>query len=143
MIAEPSFPFVVAVSLWDSAEEQYLFDQPEVLVGRSAEADLHVAHPAISRRQFTIQRITPPSALIGRTRFRIVPHAAAKNPVYVNGVVAVEGSLGFGDVVAVGETRLVLRKARRHAGGKLTPMRAAIAVTALTTLALVAWSALS
>jgi hypothetical protein len=135
---EASFPFVVAVSLYDTAEVEFLYDQGEVLIGRDAAADLHVAHPAISRRQLTIQRIIPP---IGRPRFRIVPHAA-KNPLYVNGVPAVEGSLDFGDVVAVGETRLVLRKARRRSRGLLTPMRVAIAVAALTTLVLVAWSAL-
>jgi hypothetical protein len=144
--AEPSsrqsFPFVVAVSLYDTAEEQFVFDQGEVLVGRGASADLHLAHPAISRRQFTIQRIIPPAAFVGRPRFRIVPHEA-KNPVYVNGVPAVEGSLGYGDVVAVGETRLVLRKARRRSTTRVTPMRAAIAGTALLTLALVVWSALS
>ena len=135
-----SFPFIVAVSLYDTAEVEFVYDQGEVLVGRGPEADLHVAHPAISRRQLTIQRIIPPASFLGRPRFRIVPHAA-KNPLYVNGVPAVEGSLDFGDVVAVGETRLVLRKARR-ARGKLTPMRIGIAVAALTTLALVAWSAL-
>ncbi len=135
-------PFVVAVSLYDTAEEQFVFDQGEVVVGRSSAADLHVAHPAISRKQFTIQRIIPPAAFVGRPRFRIVPHAA-KNTLYVNGVVAVEGSLGYGDVVAVGEMRLVLRKARRRATGKLSPMRLAIAATALMTLGLVAWSALS
>ncbi|MCU1280146.1 MAG: Inner rane component of cytoplasmic domain [bacterium] len=139
MVNAESFPFVVAVSLYDTAEEQFVFDQPEVIVGRSPEADLHVAHPAISRRQLTIQRIIPP---IGRPRFRIVPHAA-KNPLYVNGVPAVEGSLGFGDVVAVGETRLVLRKARRRAATKLSPMRIAIGATALLTLGLVAWTALA
>lgn len=134
-----SFPFVVAVSLYDTAEVEFVYDQGEVLVGRSAEADLHLAHPAISRKQLTIERILPP---IGRPRFRIVPHPA-KNPLYVNGVPAVEGSLDFGDVVAVGEARLVLRKARRRGRGLVTPMRAAIAVAALTTLALVAWSALA
>ena len=136
-----SFPFVVAVSLYDSAEEEFEFDQGEVLVGRSSQADLHVAHPAISRRQLTIQRIIPPAAFLGRPRFRLVPHPA-KNAVYVNGVVAVEGSLGFGDVVAVGETRIVLRKARRRAVTRLSPMRLAIGTTALLTLGLVAWSAL-
>jgi hypothetical protein len=138
---EPSFPFVVAVSLFDSAEEEFVFDQGEVLVGRSSAADLHIAHPAISRRQLTIQRIIPPAAFLGRPRFRIVPHSA-KNPLYVNGVVAIEGSLGFGDVLAVGETRLVLRKARRRSTAKLTPMRVALGVTAMMTLGLVAWSAL-
>ena len=136
-----SFPFIVAVSLYDTAEVEFVYDQGEVLVGRGPEADLHVAHPAISRRQLTIQRIIPPASSLGRPRFRIVPHPA-KNPLYVNGVPAVEGSLDFGDVVAVGETRLVLRKARR-AHGRLTPMRIGIAVAALTTLALVAWSALA
>ena len=143
--AEPShkqsFPFVVAVSLYDSAEEEFEFDQGEVLVGRGAAADLHVAHPAISRRQLTIQRIIPPAAFLGRPRFRLVPHPA-KNPVYLNGVVAVEGSLDFGDVLAVGEARIVLKKARRRALTRLSPMRAAIGATALGTLALVAWSAL-
>jgi hypothetical protein len=139
---EQSFPFIIAVSLYDSAEEAFEFDQSEVLVGRSSAADLHVAHPAISRKQLTIQRIIPPAAFLGRPRFRVVPHAG-KNAVYVNGVVAVEGSIGFGDVVAVGETRLVLRKARRRVPAKLSPMRVAIGVTALMTVALVAWSALS
>lgn len=128
-----SFPFIVAVSLFDTPEEQFVFDQPEVTVGRSADADLHVAHPAISRRQLTIQRILPK---VGRPRFRIVPHVA-KNQVLVNGVPAVEGSIVFGDVVAVAETRLVLRKARRPAG-KLSPMRLGIAVAALVALVLVA-----
>ena len=74
MNAEPSlkesFPFVVAVSLYDTAEEEFVFDQGEVLVGRSSAADLHIAHPAISRRQLTIQRIIPPAAFLGRPRFR-------------------------------------------------------------------------
>ena len=139
MVNAESFPFVVAVSLYDTAEEQFVFDQAEVVVGRGAAADLHLAHPAISRRQLTIQRIIPP---IGRPRFRIVPHAA-KNPLYVNGNVAVEGSLDFGDVVAVGETRLVLRKARRRAAtSKLTPVRVAIGLTALVTVAILLWSSL-
>jgi FHA domain-containing protein len=127
------FPFVVAVALYDTPEEQFVFDQDEVTVGRSAAADLHVAHPAISRRQFTIQRILPK---VGRPRFRIVPCSEAKNQVLVNGVPAVEGSIVFGDVVAVAETRLTLRKAGR-ARGKLAPMRLAIAASALLALILV------
>jgi hypothetical protein len=131
--SEPTFPFVVAVSLFDTVEEQFVFDQPEVTIGRSADADLHVAHPAFSRKQLTIQRIVP---RIGRTRFRIVPHATT-NPVLVNGVPAVEGSIVFGDVVAVAETRIVLRKARRRAAIKVTPLRIALAVTGVLTVAMV------
>ncbi|MCU1280057.1 MAG: Inner rane component of cytoplasmic domain [bacterium] len=127
------FPFVVGVALFDTPEEQFVFDQDEVVIGRSPDADLHVAHPAISRRQLTIQRILPK---VGRPRFRIVPEPAAKNQVLVNGVPAVEGSIVFGDVVAVAETRLTLRKAsgvRRT----LNPMRLAIAGSALVALVLV------
>ena len=131
-VPDKVFPFVVAVSLFDTPEEQFVFDQDEVVVGRSVEADLHVAHPSISRRQFTIQRILPK---VGRPRFRIVPHAA-KNQVFVNGVLAVEGSIVFGDVVAVAETRLTLRKAGRAAAWK--PMRIAIVGSALVALLLVA-----
>jgi hypothetical protein len=127
------FPFVVAVALYDTPEEQFVFDQDQVVVGRSADADLHVAHPAVSRRQLTIERILPK---VGRPRFRIVPHAAT-NPVFVNGMPAVEGSIVFGDVIAVAETRLVLRKAGRAAGG-LSPMRLAIVGCGLAALVLVA-----
>lgn len=130
-VSDKVFPFVVGVSLFDTPEEQFVFDQDEVLVGRGIDADLHVAHPSISRRQFTIQRILPK---VGRPRFRIVPHAA-KNQVFVNGVPAVEGSIVFGDVVAVAETRLTLRKAGRHA--RIKPMQLAIAGSALVALVLV------
>ena len=134
--AEPetsTYPFIVAVALYDTPEEQFVFDQDEVVVGRSADVDLHVAHPAISRRQFTIQRILPK---VGRPRFRIVPEAAAKNQVFVNGAPAVEGSIVFGDVVAVAETRLTLRKASRAA--RIAPVR--LAMLAAGALALVAFA---
>ncbi|MDB4966257.1 MAG: Inner rane component of cytoplasmic domain [Myxococcales bacterium] len=131
--SESTFPFVVAVSLFDTPEEQFIFDQPEVMVGRCADADLHIAHPAFSRRQLTIQRIVP---RIGRPRFRIVPHATT-NPVLVNGIPAVEGSIVFGDVVAVAETRIVLRKARRRSALKVTPLRIALGVIGVLSVAMV------
>jgi hypothetical protein len=135
VVTERAFPFVVSVALFDTAEEPFEFDQDEVVVGRGRDVDLQLAHPAVSRRQLTIQRIVPP---IGRPRFRIVPHAA-KNDTYVNGVPAVEGSLAIGDVVAVGETRLTLRRATRRAGARrLTPLRAAILVVGVLAVALVA-----
>jgi len=127
-------PFDIEVSLYDTGAQSFSFDQDRVLVGRSDSADLRLRHAAVSRRHLTIERIVPP---VGRPRFRIVPHPA-KNTPYVNGVPAVEGSLAYGDVVAIGEVRLVLRKAAAPStGARLTPMRAVIAVAGVCTLVLI------
>jgi hypothetical protein len=98
-------PFLIGVSLYDSTLVSYDFDQDRVVVGRGDDVDLQLAHAAVARRQLTIERIIPP---IGQPRFRIVPHEPSRNPVLLNGAPAVAEAIGYGDVVAVGETRLVL-----------------------------------
>jgi hypothetical protein len=119
--APRSFPFLVGVSLHDSAMKEFAFDQDRVLIGRAEDADLQIVHQAIGRHQLTIERIIPP---IGQPRFRIVPHPAT-NPVIMSGVPAVEGALRIGEPIAIGETRLVLLRPR-PAGTGLTPARLAI-----------------
>jgi hypothetical protein len=103
--------YTIAVSLYNSEPQRFDFDQPRVLIGRGADADLQIRHAAASRRQLVIERVLPP---FSGPRFRIVP-LGRRNPTLVNGIPAVEGALHVGDLIAVGEVRLALLR-RRPAG---------------------------
>jgi len=124
-LTAPRHPFLVAVSLYDTPLVSFGFDQDRVVVGRGDDVDLQLAHAAVARRQLTIERVVPP---IGPPRFRIVPHQPSRNPVLLNGAPAVEQAIAYGDVVAVGETRLVLLPPPPSARAGLTPLKAAIVV---------------
>ena len=120
-------------SLYDSDPQGFEFNQERVVVGRAADADLQIAHAALSRRHLTIERI---AALEGPPRFRLIPHAT-KNPTLVAGQPAVEGALRPGEIVAIGEIRLTIERARPKRR-RLTPLRIAIAAVAALMLATLA-----
>jgi hypothetical protein len=124
-------PFLIGVSLYDTTLVSYGFDQDRVVIGRGDDVDLQLMHAAVARRQLTIERIVPP---IGQPRFRIVPHQPSRNPVLLNGAPAVEEAIGFGDVVAIGETRLVLLPQPKPKGRLLSPLRVAIGMVVLVAL---------
>ncbi len=99
-------PFVLLVSLVGGKPIPYAFDQPRVLVGRGLDADLRIEHAAVSRWQFLVERGLGSA---GEPRYRITPYEAT-NPTYVNDRPAVEGTIVPGDVVAVGDVRVVLER---------------------------------
>jgi hypothetical protein len=88
-----------------------------VVVGRAADVDLRVAHSAMAHKQFAIERI----ATDGAPRFRIVP-LGGRNPTFVHGERAVEGSIAPGEAIAVGPLRFAIGQARR-AGGAPAKLR--------------------
>ena len=126
-------PFTLLVSLVGDRPQRYTFDQPKVLVGRGVQADLRIEHQAMSRSQFLLERGVGSA---GEPRFRITPYETT-NPTYVNDRPAVEGTLTPGDLIAVGDVRVVLeRKVQRAEPAKkkdeITPLR--MVLLAATTL---------
>jgi hypothetical protein len=99
-------PFTLLVSLVGERPSKYTFDQPRVMVGRGAEADLRIEHAAISRSQFLLERGVGSA---GEPRFRITPFETT-NPTLVNDRPAVEGTVTPGDLIAVGDVRVVLER---------------------------------
>lgn len=97
--------YALRVFVLGGKPERFVFDQPRLVVGRGHDADLRIEHACIARAQFAIERSTGSA---GEPRFRIVPNEAATNPTFVNERPAVEGTLMPGDLVAVGEVRVVL-----------------------------------
>ena len=51
---EEARPFTLLVSLVGERPAKYTFDQPKVMVGRGADADLRIEHAAFSRTQFLL-----------------------------------------------------------------------------------------
>ncbi len=107
--ADAELAFLVKVGGVEGEARAYEFDRERVVVGRGADVDLNVAHAAMSRHQFAIERIVQ---LQGPPRFRIVPLGGC-NPTHVNGQPAVEGSLSPGDQIAVGPLRISIERSRR------------------------------
>jgi hypothetical protein len=85
---------------------RFAFDQDRVLVGRGADADLRIEHAAVARAQFLVERGVGSA---GEPRYRITPFETT-NPTYVNERPAVEGTLTPGDVISVGDVRVVLER---------------------------------
>jgi hypothetical protein len=85
---------------------RFAFDQDRVLVGRGADADLRIEHAAIARAQFLVERGVGSA---GEPRYRITPFETT-TPTFVNERPAVEGTLTPGDVIAVGDVRVVLER---------------------------------
>jgi hypothetical protein len=108
-----------------------------VVVGRARDADLQVRHAAVARKQLTIERVISP---IG-SRFRVIPHES-RNPVLVNGKTAVEGAIKFGDVVAIGEVRLMLEPSPR-ADEPETPAKRAIQTAVVVVMPIVLGAAIA
>jgi hypothetical protein len=103
-------PFTLLVSLVGERPARYTFDQGRVMVGRGQAADLRIEHACISREQFLLERGVGSA---GEPRFRITPLETV-NPTMVNDRQAVEGTLTPGDLIAVGDIRVVLeRKVQR------------------------------
>jgi hypothetical protein len=94
------------VSLLGERPAKFVFDQPTVVVGRGLEADLRIEHAAVSRTQFQLERGVGSA---GEPRFRITPYDTT-NPTLVNERPAVEGTIVPGDVVAIGDVRVVLER---------------------------------
>ncbi len=88
--ADAELAFLVKVGGVEGEARAYEFDRERVVVGRGADVDLNVAHAAMSRHQFAIERMT-----------------------HVNGQPAVEGSLSPGDQIAVGPLRISIERSRR------------------------------
>ncbi len=131
-------PFTLLVSLVGGKPARYAFDQDRVLVGRGTQSDLRIEHAAISRAQFLLERGVGSA---GEPRYRITPYEST-NPTLVNDRPAVEGTLTPGDVVAIGEIRVVLErkvpKAQKAPGAKkdqIPPLRAVL-LAAVTAMAL-------
>jgi hypothetical protein len=122
--------YTIAVSLYNSEPRFFEFDQERVLIGRSAHADLQLRHAAASRRQLVIERVLQP---FSGPRFRLVP-LGKRNPTLLNGVVAIEGALHVGDLIAVGEVRLALVRRRRE---QRSSPRARLTLGLMAALALV------
>lgn len=124
---ETGRPYALLVSLVGGKPVRYQFDQDRVTVGRGWSADMRIEHAAVSRTQFLIERSVGSA---GEPRYRIVPYDVT-NPTYVNDRPAVEGTLTPGDVVAVGDVRIVLeRKVQRALRPKrkepIPPVRAVL-----------------
>lgn len=98
--------FALLVSIVGGKPTRYAFDQPAVLVGRGWDSDLRIEHACIARAQFLIERGTGSQ---GEARYRITPYETT-NATYVNERPAVEGTLMPGDVIAVGDVRVVLER---------------------------------
>jgi hypothetical protein len=128
-------PFTLLVSLVGERPAKFTFDQPRVTVGRGAEADLRIEHAAISRTQFLLERGL---GSVGESRFRITPYETT-NATLVNDRPAVEGTLTPGDLIAVGDVRVVLerqlQKTQDRKKNQITPVRM-ILLAATTVMAL-------
>ena len=129
--------FALLVSVLGGRSVRFAFDQDSVVVGRGVDADLRIEHAGVARTQFVLQRGVGSA---GEARFRITPYETT-NPTHVNERPAVEGTLVPGDVIAVGEVRVVLERAVRKAaakeakGGDIPPLRAVLlGVTTLMAL---------
>jgi FHA domain len=142
--AEGGKPFTVLVSLTGGKAARFAFDQDRVLVGRGLDADLRIEHAAVARAQFLIERGVGSA---GEPRYRITPYEAT-NPTYVNDRAAVEGTLTPGDVVAIGDVRVVLeRKVPRLGKGEtgaqkkdqIPPLRAALLAAVMLMALWVGW----
>lgn len=127
----PSGEFRLLVSLLNGKPEAFTFDQQMVTVGRATDCDLRIEHAGISRHQFTIERSLGAG---GELRFRIIPGDTVTNPTYVKRAPAVEGALRPGDIIAVGEIRIVLE----HKAAKADARRSAKKQSPLTMVLLVA-----
>jgi pSer/pThr/pTyr-binding forkhead associated (FHA) protein len=130
---EAERPFTLLVSLVGERPAKYVFDQPKVMVGRGAEADLRIEHAAVSRSQFLLERGVGSA---GEPRFRITPFETT-NPTLVNDRPAVEGTLTPGDQIAIGDVRLLLERKLQKAEppkkkDEISPMR--MALLGVTTL---------
>ncbi len=128
--------FALLVSVVGGKPVRYAFDQESVTVGRGHDADLRIEHAAVARTQFLIERGTGSA---GEPRYRITPYETT-NPTYVNDRPAVEGTLMPGDLIAVGDIRVLLE--RKVGGAKpdkkkdqIPPLRA-ILLAATTLMAL-------
>jgi hypothetical protein len=132
---EESRPFTLLVSLVGERPAKYTFDQPRVTVGRAVDADLRIEHAAISRAQFALERGVGSA---GEPRFRITPFEST-NPTLVNDRPAVEGTITPGDLIAVGDVRVLLerklQKAETKKKDEITPLRM-ILLAATTLMAL-------
>jgi FHA domain len=123
-VSEDTRPFTLLVSLVGERPARYTFDQARVMVGRGQGADLRIEHACISREQFLLERGVGSA---GEPRFRITP-LPTTNPTMVNDRQAVEGTLTPGDLIAVGDLRLLLeRKVQRAEAQKkkeeISPLR--------------------
>jgi hypothetical protein len=105
-----SLPFVVHVGTIDGPTRSYEFDTERVVIGRATDVDLRVAHSAMARHQFAIERVVLDGS---PTRFRIVL-LGGSNPTYLNGQPAVEGSLQPGEEIAVGPLRISVHAPRQR-----------------------------
>ena len=127
--------------------ERFEFDQDAVIIGRGEHCHLRIEHACVSREQLRIERSLSAS---GEPRFRVVPGESVTNPTYLNGYPAVEGALRAGDLIAVGEIRLVLERQEKKerasiepkegkADSPLTPLRMVLLAACVGMAALVAY----
>jgi hypothetical protein len=110
--------FALLVSLAGDKPARFPFDSARVLVGRGRDSDLRIEHAAFSRRQFLVERGVGSA---GEPRFRITPYETL-NQTFVNDRPAVEGTLMPGDLVAVGDVRIVLERRMNRASTRLPSM---------------------
>lgn len=132
--------YEVCVSLYDAAAQSFELDADSILVGRGADCDVQLLHRDLSRRQLRIDRVIAPD---GELRFRVIPEPGVRNPVLLNGKPAIEQAIRYGDVLAVGEARLVLRRARARRDAKAGPSKVRLAAMGAVLVALVGVVALS
>ncbi|HZS40543.1 MAG TPA: FHA domain-containing protein [Polyangia bacterium] len=143
-------PFTVLVSLVGGKPARYAFDQDSVMVGRGLDADLRIEHAAVARAQFLIERGVGSA---GEPRYRITPYEAT-NATFVNDRPAVEGTLTPGDVVAIGDIRVILERKVPKLGkmnpqglpGKkeqIPPLRAALLAAVMLMAVWVGWMLLA
>jgi hypothetical protein len=127
---KPELAFLVKVGGIEGEPRAYEFDRERIVVGRGQDVDLQVAHSAMSRHQFAIERIVQNE---GPPRFRIVP-LGGRNPTYLNGQPAVEGSLTPGDQIAVGPMRLSIERPRRKPASAGSRRTLVVGVAALAVM---------
>lgn len=128
--------FALLVSVIGGKPIRYVFDQDRLVVGRGHGADLRIEHAAVARSQFVLER---GAGSAGEPRYKILPYDTT-NPTYVNDLSAVTGTLSPGDVIAVGDIRVVLErrlKARDAIGKKPElPLLRVLLITATLGMAL-------
>jgi hypothetical protein len=105
-VADIARPFSLLVTVLGEGRKRFTFNQQKVRVGRGRDCDLRIEHAAMSRAQFLIERGRGSQ---GEARFRVVPFDS-KNPTYLNDRPAVEGTITPGDVLKVGDVRVVLER---------------------------------
>src|SRR5262245_60527189 len=89
----------------DGREHVFPLEKPEVVLGRSPEADLSIDSLTVSRFHARIK---------GDARSLLVVDLDSRNKTKVNGVVIKEAKLNPGDKVSLGDFELQVRERAEH-----------------------------